>query len=215
MALGVVVTGPDWFFGVDSGFEFFAFFALMLITLFSWKAFRFTKDKRYRTFATAFAFMALGMACRAVADLFVALNINSRPDVLVGGYVGYIFLTLTSLILFFALMLRATQRAPLVALFIIALVSLFLSQSVRLTFHAISLILLLFISYHFIKNYFQKKSFTALLVCIAFVLLAVAQFQFIVDVLYHKWYILGHLSHVVAFGLLLVALIKVQVVKKR
>lgn len=209
MAVGVIIRGPEWFFGVDSGFEFFAFLALALITLFSWKAFRFTKDKRYRTFAVAFAFMAAGMLLRAVADLLVVLNVQAHPLVLIGGYAGYIFLTLVSLVIFFGLMLRTTQRAPLVALFLIALVSILMAKSVRLSFHSISVILLAFIAYHFIRNYFQKKSFTALLVCLAFVLLTLTHAAFIVDIVRQRFYIVAHLLHVAAYGLLLVALIKV------
>jgi len=209
MAIAITVRGPEWFFGVDSLFEGFAALALLLITLFSFKAYRFTKDKRYRTFAIAFAFMTLGMVGRGVSDLLVYLDMQVHPLALIAGYAAYMGLTIVSLVVLFALTMKARQRAPLVALFLITFVAVMLSSSYRLSFHTVSLILLAFIAYHFVKNYYQKKSLTALLVCGSFVLLALTQAAFIADILRHKLYIIGHLIHLVAFALLFLALLRV------
>lgn len=209
MAIEIAIRGPEWFFGIDSLFEGFAALTLLLVTLFSLKAYRFTKDKRYRTFAIAFGFMTLGLIIRAVTDLLVHQKVGHSATIFYYGYVAYIFAWLTALVILFALTLKSKQRTPFIALLLISLVLVLLSSSYFLSFHVISLILLIFIAVHFVRNYYQKRSLSALLVCTAFVLIAVAQVQFIVDMVWHKWYILGHLSHVVAFGLLLVALVKV------
>jgi hypothetical protein len=209
MAVTITVRGPEWFFGVDSLFEGFAVLALLLITLFSFKAYRFTKDKRYRTFAIAFAFMTVGMLGRGVSDLLVYTDAQLHPLVLIAGYAAYMGLTLVSLFTLFALTMKARQRAPLTALFLIAFVAVLLSASYRLSFHTVSLILLAFIAYHFVKNYFQKKSLTAMLVCGSFTLLALAQVAFIADILRQRFFVIGHLIHLVAFALLFLALVRV------
>ena len=215
MVVELTVRGPQWFFGVDSAFEFFALIALLLITFFSIKAYWFTKDKRYRTFAIAFAFMSLGMFSRALTDLVVYLQLKAiSPQLLFAGYAGYMLLTLISLVALFGLTLKAKQKAPLVALMLITIVGILLSASYRLAFHALAFILLAFIAFHFIRNYVAKKSFTAMLVCGSFVLLPVAQAAFIYDILRQRFYVVGHLIHLVAFGALFIAVALVRVKRK-
>jgi hypothetical protein len=214
MVVTITVRGPEWFFGVDSLFEGFAALAAILITLFSIKAYRFTKDRRYLTFALGFGLMALGQVSRAIADLLVYLGAEVRPIWLLGSYAGYMGLTLIAFLVLFALTLKARQRASLVALTLIAFVGVLLSSSYRMAFHSMSFILLVFIAFHFIRNYFQKKSLTALLVCGSFIGLALTQVAFIFDILQHRFYIVGHLIHLAAFALLFVALLKVKVLVK-
>ncbi len=213
MAFSIAIRGPEWFFGIDSLFEGFAGLALLLVTLFSIKAYLFTKDKRYRSFAVAFGLMTVGLAAKAITDFLVHQKIGPSGVIFLYGYLAYIATTLTALVILFALTLKSQQRTPFIALLLVSLVLVLLSSSYFLSFHVISLILLVFITIHFVKNYYAKRSLSSLLVCIAFVLLAVGQLQFIVDIAYHKWYILGHLSHLLAYVLVLVALGKV--LKKR
>jgi cellobiose-specific phosphotransferase system component IIC len=213
MGVSIIVRGPEWFFGLDSLFEGFAAIALLLVTLFSYKAYKLTKDRRYRTFGIAFGLMMVGVVARALADLFVYADIKAHPLALMALYAGYMGLTLVSIITLFALTLKIRQRAPVVALLLVSLVLVMLSASYRLSFHSISVILLAFIAYHFIRNYFEKKSLSALLVCISFILLTLTHAAFIVDIVKQRFYIIGHLLHLAAFGLLFVALVKV--LKKR
>jgi hypothetical protein len=209
MAVSVIVRGPEWFFGIDSLFEGFAAIALLLVTLFSFKAYRFTKDKRYRTFAIAFGLMTVSILARAITDFLVYIEGPVKVWVLIVGYMLYMGATLASLILLFALTMKASQRAPFIALFLASLVLVMMSKSYRLSFHALSVILLAFIAYHFIRNYFNKKSLTALLVAGAFALLTLTHAAFIFDIVKQRFFVVGHLLHVAAFGLLLIALAKV------
>lgn len=214
MALSITVRGPEWFFGLDSLLEGFSCLAMILVTLFSFKAYRFTNDKRYRTFALGFGLMAFGTLLRAVSDLLVYLDVNIKAIWLMAGYALYMAATLMSLVILFEITLKTHQKAPFVPFLIVLLVFVpfvlqLWSNSFRLLFHSNSVILLAFIAYHFVRNYFAKRSLSALLVCLSFVLLALAHIAFIVDLLRHQLYIVGHLLHVGAFGLLIIALIKV------
>jgi hypothetical protein len=209
MVVAITVRGPVWFFGIDSLFEGFAAVALLLVTLFSLKAYRFTKDRRYRTFAIGFGLMALGMASRALADLAVYAEFNVPVRWLMVGYAAYMGLTLVSLVVLFALTLNAKQRAPLVALLGVTMAGLVLSASYRLSFHSFSLVLLFFIAWHFMRNAQKKKTMTAILVCASFALLALAQVAFVIDILRRQFYVVGHVVHLVAFALLFIALLRV------
>ncbi|MEM4254358.1 MAG: hypothetical protein QXR48_03170 [Candidatus Woesearchaeota archaeon] len=209
MVVTVTVRGPSWFFGIDCLFECFAAIALLLVTLFSFKAYKFTKDKRYRTFATGFGLMLLGMVSRAIADMIVYSGWETKPILLLLCYAGYMGLTLVSLVVLFALTMKTRQKAPFIALLLVSLALILYSTSYRLSFHTISLILLVFISYHFIRNYFEKKSLCAFLVCSSFVLLGLAQVAFMFDILKQRYYIVGHLIHLLAYAALLVALVRI------
>jgi len=209
MVVSVIVRGPEWFFGIDSLFEGFAAIALLLVTLFSFKAYRFTKDKRYRTFAIAFGLMTVSLLARAVTDFLVYIEGPVKVWVLIVGYMLYMGATLASLIMLFALTMKASQRTPFIALLLASLVLVMMSKSYRLSFHSLSVILLAFIAYHFIRNYFNKKSLTALLVAGAFTLLTLTHAAFILDIVQQRFFVVGHLLHVAAFGLLLIALAKV------
>jgi len=215
MVLNITVRGPEWFFGVDSLFEIVAVVALLLITLFSFSAYRFTKDKRYRTFALGFGLMTIGMFARALTDFVVFLDLEVPILGLMAGYASYMGLTLLSLVILFALTLKSKERAPFIALLLSSFVLVLLSASYRLSFHAMSIILLGFITYHFVKNYLQKKSLTALLVASSFALLTLTNVAFIVDIIRLKFYIIGHLINLLAFVLLFVALVRVKLGKKR
>ncbi|MEM4240244.1 MAG: hypothetical protein QXM31_01210 [Candidatus Woesearchaeota archaeon] len=208
MVVTLTVRGPSWFFGIDCLFECFAAVALVLVTWFSFKAYKFTKDKRYRTFSIGFGLMLLGIVSRALADMIVYAGWETKPIVLLAGYAGYMGLTLVSLVVLFALTMKTKQKAPFVALLLVSLLLILFSESYRLSFHSISLILLAFISYHFIRNFFEKKSVCAFLVCSSFILFALAQLAFIFDIVMQKYYIIGHLVHLVAFAALLVALVR-------
>jgi hypothetical protein len=153
--------------------------------------------------------MALGMLCKGMTDFVVFLGIDAPGIVALAGYAGYMLLTLVSLVVLFGLTLKARQVAPLVALAFVSIALLLLSFSFRLSFHTASLMLLAFIARHFIVNYFRKKSLTALLVCLSFCLLALANVAFLADIIRQKFYIIGHIIHVLAFALLLVALLRV------
>lgn len=209
MVVSVIVRGPEWFFGIDSLLGGFSALALLLVTLFSFKAYRFTKDSRYRTFTIAFGLMTLGLFGRALADFLVYIGAQVHPLALVLGYIGYMGATLVSLVLLFALTLKSQQRSPFAALLLVSFVLILLSSSYRLSFHSIAVILLAFIAFHFVRNYFKKKSLTALAVCLSFVLLTLTHAAFIWDIVQTRFYIVGHLLHVAAFALLLFALVRV------
>lgn len=209
MVVTITVRGPDWFFGLDSILEGFSAVAMLLVSLFSFKVYRFTKDKRYRTFALGFGLMALGTLLRAVSDFLVYLDVNIKAIWLMAGYGLYMAATLTSMVVLFALTIKTRQKAPFVALLLVSFALIMLSASYRLSFHSISVIILAFIAYHFIRNYFAKKSLSALLVCVSFVILTLAHVAFIVDIVKQRFYIVGHLLHVAAFALLFFALVKV------
>jgi hypothetical protein len=209
MVVTITMRGPDWFFGIDSIFEGFAFLALLFVTLFSFKAYKFTKDKKFRSFAFGFGLMALAELARALADMFVYAGWNVKPIVLIGLYGGYMGLALVSLVVLFAITLKTKDKAPIIALMAVSLVLILFSSSYRLSFHSISFILLAFISFHFIRNFLEKKSVCAFLVCSSFVLLGLAQVAFIFDILQQRFYIIGHLIHLLAFAALLVALVRV------
>ncbi len=215
MVVSVIVRGPEWFFGLDSAFEAFAGLALLLITLFSFKAYRFTKDKRYRTFAIGFGLMTIGVISRAITDFLVYVDNPMKVVLLMGGYALYMGATLAALVVLFALTLKVKQKAPCVALFVVSLVLILFSSSYRLSFHSVAVILLAFISVYFIQNYVRKKSWTAFFVCAAFVLLTLTHGAFMVDIIRQRFYIVGHLLHVGAFASLLIALVRVLRPNKR
>lgn len=209
MGVTIFVRGPEWFFGLDSILEGFAAIVLLLVAIVSWKAFKFTKDKRYRSFSLAFGLMTLGMISRAVTDIVLHQKLCAIEEVFLAGYIVYIFATLISLVMLFALTLKTKDRAPLIALILISLVLVLLSSSYFLTFHAIAFILLAFITFHFIRNCVAKKTLSAGFVAAAFLLMTIAQVQFVVDMVWHRWYILGNIALLIAFLLLLITLIKV------
>ena len=212
--LNIYLPRPSWFFGLDAGLEAFAGIIVLLIAFASYKLYRTTDERSYKYFLISFFLLGVSFLSRAVADAFLGKVFFTAPAKVIAwvfflGYVGHIFLALAAYLLLVASTYKINDKRLLVMMFLIMVPALFLSGSYFLSFYVISAILLVFITWAYLQNFRKVKSATSCLVFIAFLLLTLAQPQFILDALSEVWYVAAHATQGLAYLVLLVALLRI------
>ena len=214
LMLNIYLPRPDWFFGLDAGLEAFAGVIALLIAFASYKLYRSTGERSYKYFLVSFFLLGLSFLSRAVADAFLGKVFFEAPAKVVAvlffaGYAGHFFLALSAYILLVASSFNIADKRLLVMLFLIMIPALLLSGSYFLSFYVISIILLAFIAWAYFQNFRKVGSVTSCLVFITFLLLTLAQPQFILDSLSDAWYVTAHATQALAYLVLLVAMLRI------
>ncbi len=212
--LNIYLPRPDWFFGLDAGLEAFAGIIALLIAYASYKLYKSTDERSYKYFLASFLLLGVSFLSRAVADAFLGKVFFVAPVKFIAwvfflGYIGHIFSALAAYILLVASTYKINDKRLLVMLFLIMIPALFLSGSYFLSFYVISAILLVFITWAYLQNFRKFRSTTSCLVFLAFLLLTLAQPQFILDAVSDVWYVTAHATQGLAYLVLLVALLRI------
>lgn len=219
--VNVVIRGPLWFYGIDAAFELFSFVVLGIILWLSYRAYRLTKDTKYKYFSVAFSALAVAFLSKGVTDVWLSLAFAWRGvpppsealeavgEVFLAGYLVFIFLSLIANVLLVGSTSKVREKRHMVLMALLILVPFYLSSSFSKSFYIISLLLYGFISTHFIQNFLRKKSVSAGCVAAGFSLITIAQGMFLFDILRHKFYVIAHFAQLLGFVLLLLVLVKV------
>lgn len=212
--LNIYLPRPEWFFGVDATLELCAGVIALLIALASFKLYRVTHERSYKYFLASFILLGGSFLSRAVADAFLAQHFLQVPSKIVGliffaGYMGHIFLALAGYLLLIASTYKIEDKRLILMMFLLLIPALALSGSYFLSFYVMSIILLIFVAWSYGQNYRKVRSPTSALVFGAFVLLTLAQPQFILDMLSNSWYVTAHVTQALGYVVLLVALLRI------
>lgn len=220
--INILLRGPLWFLGVDAGFELFSVIVLALVFWLSFKAYKLTRDFKYKYFTAGFGALAIAFLSKAVTDLWLTLAfvvkrgipppsqaIENIGEVFLAGYLVFIFMSLIAGVLLVTSTFKVRERRVLFLMALLVLTPFYLSASYSTSFYLLSLIIYIFIALHFMQNFARRKSVASGLVAVAFSLIAVAQGMFLFDILKQKFYVVAHLAQLTGFMLLLVLLLKV------
>lgn len=212
------IVGPQWFFKVDSVFQIIFALITLAITLFSYKVFRMTKERKFKYFSASFLLIALGFLTLSLSNLLVTLGVYdgvisrlSEFNLANMFFLVYVLFMLVGYMLLIIISMQLAQKRLVALLLSIVLLFVAFSYQYYLKFHMISMLLLGFIAWQFYENYHQKKNTNAGLVFSCFYALAFAEPFFIAAVyLMPALYVLAHVLQLTGFGLLLVMLIRVN-----
>jgi len=91
----------------------------------------------------------------------------------------------------------------------IAIGTLLASSNKLYFFYALSSILLVYISFFYLRNFLQSRRANALIVFIGFLFLLFAKIHFIFSIGHGAFYVAGHLLEFVAYALILINLISI------
>lgn len=221
--VNVYLHGPKWFFGADASLTACAALIAFLVAWWSLRLYNMTKEKKYAYFTASFALLTLSFLARAIADLLLEEVVIAVPANLAGlvffyGYIAHILLALTAYILLIIITHKITDKRIIALLFLILIPSMLLSGSYYLSFYGLSMIFLAFIAAAYYQNYRKVCSAASCMVFIAFVLLAFAQLQFLLEgvrILMLEpvrayFYVGAHITQALGFLLILIALLKTR-----
>ena len=217
------IFGPSWFYGIDSGFSFFAMLVTISIAIFSLKAYFIAKDRKYLYFTLAFFSISVSYLIKAVASWVVFKHILgkvpnltaaistvvSMPNFYSLGYILYVFFIFAGFMILVAIYLRIHSIRTLSLLFILMLILSILSQSKFIAFHVTLFLLLFYIVIHLFKNHIRTKSVSTFLVLYSMLALMVSQIFYFFIIFDKIYYVIGHVLQLIGFLLLLLNMILV------
>lgn len=209
----VSLNGPTWFYGIDSVMQVLFALVTLLIYYMCIKAYKFSKDQKYKHFGWGFAFMSFAYFILAMSNLAI---VSTFYDGTVRGinfgnlfYLAHVFFTLIgySVLLLVSMKVRSKKLAVLMFSFI-SLFVLF-SYQYYLKYHIVSLILLFFIAYQFFENFQKKRTINSGLVFTSFYLLAISEILFLATVYVPLLYVLGNVLQLLGYLAMLIMTIRV------
>ncbi|MEM3154400.1 MAG: hypothetical protein QW165_02405 [Candidatus Woesearchaeota archaeon] len=211
--VNVYVHGPKWFFGADAILVAFAALIAICVAFASFRLYRMTKERKYAFFTASFVLLTLSFLARAITDtileeIFFSVPVHYAGLVFFYGYVAHILLALTAYLLLIVITHKINDKRIIALLFLILVPCLLISSSYYLSFYWLSAIFLTFISIAYYQNYRKVCTVSSCLVFIAFVLLSLAQVQFLLEAVNISFYVSAHITQAIGFLLLLMALIR-------
>ncbi len=211
--VSVHLQGPEWFFGADASLTAFAAVIALCVAVASLRVYRLTREKKYGYFTASFILLTLSFLSRATADTLLEGLVVKIPEAMTGmiffvGYVTHILLALTAYLLLVIITHKIKDKRVIALLFLTLVPSLLLSGSYFLSFYGLSTIFLAFVAIAYYQNYHKVCTTTSCLVFIAFVLLSLAQVQFLLEAVKDFWYVGAHITQAAGYLVILFALVK-------
>lgn len=225
----VQIVSPRWFFGLDGTFELIAAAIAFVVALTAIKIWRMTKERTHGWFSVAFLLMSAGMAIRGIADLVIEKVITCAPAireslpaapgmsrtafVFVTGYLGNIIFTLAAYVILVCLAFKIRDKALALLLLLLTIPTMMISASYFLSYYWLSMILLAFVTLGYYRHCRETKK--GRLVTGAFMLLALAQVQFVLSALNALSpivkdivYVSAHSTQILGFLMILLAYLR-------
>lgn len=205
----LLLHGPDWFFGLDACLEGATALIALFIFAAAYRAYKISGSRNFLAFSAGFGLLAISFGLRAATDLLIRDAAQSGIVFFV-GYVGHIFLALCAYLLLIILAYKIERASICFLLFLLTLPSVLISGSYFLSFYGLSTILLMYIAYYYWHNCKRTCTVPSYFVWIAFVLITLAQPQFLLEVFSNLWYVSAHVTQFTGYLLLLFALVLVH-----
>lgn len=213
---------PQFFFGVNASVELLAALAAFLITLFGFKVYNYTSERKYYWFSAAFGLITVSFLASSLVHLLIYLNFRETSiDLfnLIGfGVVSfYVVLLITAYQLILAVATDAHNKKLMMFILLLSFVLIFTSSKVWDTFLVVAFITTLFIAINFFEKFTKRTTGFSLLIFLSFASLAIAHGIFVSKLLFpnftNLFYVIGYLLMIFSYLLLLVGMLRVLLLK--
>lgn len=225
-----IVFSPKWFNGFDCIFEFISAFVLILIASYSWKLYKFNKNKNFKDFSIAFFVLAIAFIFKILTNITVYYNVLETyqsgllsftissikaSSIFYNG--GYFFYKLLTLFAFYLLIIIIDKREmnSLFIIYFITITTIF-SNWTYYIFHTTSLLFVGYITWLYFKSYRQKvcdlcdkKANNIKYPFLAFLVITISNMLFIFIGFNSYIYVVGEYIQLLGYIILLYAFIRV------
>ena len=213
------VFTPDWFLGSDFLIESFSFVVLFIFFILCIRNYKLNKNKKILYLGAGFALIALAQLAMILAkfalfyDTPLVSSIGlaiiessgiSSLDVLYGlSFFAHRVLTLLGFYIIYRLPRRRKSSADLILGLYFIGISAFLGSEFYYLFHATALVILSLITFNYYTIYKKNKFINTKILMIAFGMLALSQFLFMMSNL-ETVYVLANVIELVSYTTLLI-----------
>ncbi len=179
----ISLENPTLFYSIDTVLQLISMLIALLILGFSYKAYRFTKDKKYYYYSLAFVLIASAFFIKALSNVIIYYIIPTQAKELLPifnlGIFAFRILTLLAFTGIMLMTLKVSDRKIIALLIIFALISAIYSRDHYTAFYLLYSIILGFTTVQLYSNYKEKKSRLALATFGIFAILTIAQIIFL------------------------------------
>lgn len=194
-----------WIFGVNVLLHILSALVAFLVSIFSYRAYKLTSDKKYAYLLAGFLLLAIGMVLKSIGDVFIYEFWVFFYEPLTNTTFFYIHLATSILIMLaYALFVSLYLKAKDLLLYVLLLVSIVLavlSHTGIIKFNLIAALLLFFVCVQTYRNFTQKASLNSFLVFIAFTFLLCSHVFTMISVLPPnlRFYSLGNVFQLLSY----------------
>ncbi len=213
---------PKWFVGFSIIMEILFGIVSAAVSAFGYKIYKISNEKNIKLFSIGFLCISISYLLRAIINLFIVSQIsgeirkfsldNLQATALIGVYL-YMALFIAGLITIFYANIRVNKKESYFLMLGLGLLSVFTYLSHIAAFHLTAVFILLFINYHYAKDYLKNKNHRTLLVFIAFILLLFSHIVTLTAQIQLQEYIISHFLELAAYFLILLSLIRAAKIK--
>ncbi|MFH1210448.1 MAG: hypothetical protein V1645_00890 [archaeon] len=220
-----VVFSPSWFMGIDNIFELITIIVTLLIAIYSWKVYKFSKESIHKYFSYAFFMISLSYIIKILMDisiyypttkivqvglLTVITHTFQKLDIFytVGFFVSRLLLMLGMVGIFLVLERKGDKYYAFLLVYLAFVAALFGNFLFHI-FHITTALLLLLIFIHYYNNYVECRSRNVLLVALSFLLIFISQIIFITVQLHPVLYVVAESVQLLGYLILLYLFISI------
>ena len=220
------VFSPRWFYGIDIISAVIALLITLLIGIFSYKIFKFSKDRKYKYLSLSFITLATAFCFKILTNLNVFYEVTKQTkfgslvltytalessDLFITlGFIGYRVLFLSGFMGLFWLLYKHRDKKLFIIMFWLILVATWMSLSNYFFFHATAILFIaLLFWYYFRACLTSRKKKTLGCVKNSYLLLMVSQISFIFVFVNSNFYVIAETLQALGFLLLLYTLVRV------
>jgi len=210
----ISLTGPEWFFGIGSGFEIILGFVAFLIAMLSLKAFNLSTDKKYYYFSFSFFLLSLAYFIMGISKFAMLTHVLNELTVMLQqfDFIFFIYVLLITfaymILLIITLKLNRNKKA-IGLLFGTSLLFVAFSYQYFLKFHLVLLLLLFFLALKYFENAAEKKTVNSRLVFAAFYFMMIGQIFALCVIVMPGLVIVGEIFTLLGFLMLFGMFVKV------
>ena len=210
---------PDWFFNYGLIFEFAFAIITLAVSLYSFRVYRLSEQKKSRTFGIAFLFISISYFIQSFINLAIINELNNKVLSIIefrnlialdnmAIFLHMIFF-IFGLVTLIYMILGGKNRLMYLISLIVSSMFLFASANKIFFFYIFSSLLLIFILSHYFNNHIKNKNNKTLFTLIAFSFLLIGHLSFIF--LFHNtiYYVIGNSLEFIAYALILINLLRV------
>lgn len=207
---------PNWFIGFGILMDILFAIVSIAVAIFAYKIYKVSKEESVKKFSIGFLFISISYLFLSLTSLFLINQLTGDDRVLnfatlqTTGLIGlflYMIFFIAGLVTIFYANIKSNKTESYFLMLILGILAVFTNINDIAAFHITSSFLLLFINYHYFKEYVINKNKKTLLVFIAFIFLLLSHFVFIFPVTYEE-YVIAHVLELVSYSLILFSLIK-------
>jgi hypothetical protein len=216
---------PEWFFGIDIALEFLFAIILLAVALFGLKIYKSTCQRYVKYFSLSFFLIGISYVIQSIFNYLMLSKLNEAICYvmkvqsitsfnLYGMYAHMLFMTI-GLVFLVYMTFKIEDKRPLWLLMIISLLAILFSFNKLYTFYLISSVYLIFLVWHFLKNYLKNKTKNSLFIAIAFLFLFFGNVHFLFSMQHDLFYVIGHILELFAYLLILINLLTIKKNEKK